>query len=1448
MSNSAILEHPSAIAVVGLAGRFPGSRNVAEFWRNLCEGVESVTFFSAEELLASGVNPAVLHNPDYVRASATLDDTELFDAAFFNFTRKEAEITNPQQRLMLECVWEALESASCDPETYKGAIGVFGGMSSNGYQANIYSHPDIVKAQGASQVKLGNDKDFFATRISYKLNLRGPSFTVQTACSTSLVAVHLACQSLLQGECDVALAGGASIGVPQRVGYFYLEGGINSPDGHCRAFDAKAQGTIGGNGVGVVVLKRLETALADGDNILAVIRGSAVNNDGSFKIGYSAPSIDGQSEVISEALAVAGVSPETVTYVEAHGTGTPLGDPIEMAALTQAFRATTEKKNFCAVGAVKSNIGHLDAAAGVAGLIKTVLALKHGQLPPSLHFTEPNPQIDFDNSPFFINQHLREWQQTETPRRAGVSSFGIGGTNVHVVLEEAPAAESSGGSRPHQLLIVSAKSEAALESATSNLVRYLKENGEVALADIAYTLQVGRTAHDHRRSVVCTNHADAVSALGSLSPARVTTACRKAHEPSCVFMFSGQGAQYAGMGAELYRVERVFREQVDRCAELLRPSLGLDLREYLYPSPERMEEAAARLEQTALAQPALFVTEYALSRLWKSWGVQPAAMIGHSLGEYVAACLAGVFSVEDALMLVAARGRLMQRLPTGAMLAVALSEAELQRYLERYAELSLAAVNGSERCVVAGAVDAVEKLEGELTSAGADWRRLRTSHAFHSAMMEPVVATFTELVKRIELKPPRIPYVSNLTGDWSAAAEVTDPTYWAQHLRQTVRFADGLSLLLKARAEHVFLEVGPGRTLSALVKQHPERSGEQVALSSLPHHSQHESDVASMLGVLGGLWVAGKRPSWSKLYTDERRRRVTLPTYPFERERYWIEMKRNDRTASAVTGETAAAPVVEAVPAPASEFTPAAQTPATGVSRRGLERTVGRQLQLMSLQLDALRRRGQRRSKPSSGQPSSGNYANGSHANGAHANGQPEDADAHKLVALTPIQHLFFAQRLLNPSHWNQSVLLETPGDIDLAILNRALNILIERHDALRLRFTPSASGWRQACMAGGQQREVELIDLSARTEPELESAIEQAANRINAGLDITRGLLIRCALLRLGGGKSRLLIVIHHLAVDETSWSILLEDLQVAYRQLLVGEKAPLPPSPSISFCEWAERLSSSARSTELAAEADYWLAEARREVRSLPVDYHHGVNTEATTARLTGSLNEDETEMLLSRVTRKHGVMVSDLLLAALARALSVWTARRALLLDVEGHGREAIFPDVELSRTVGWFTSIYPQLLVVPTTPRASELVCEVKRQIRQVPRGGIGYGILRYLSEDEGLVSRLAALPQSQIVFNYTGMRRRSTADPLFKRAREARGAERPARESRRYLLEINGGVSNGCLRLTYHYSRNIHRQTTIQTFAQSAIDALRSFIYEEEAIPLGALPQASSQVA
>ncbi|SHG99118.1 hybrid non-ribosomal peptide synthetase/type I polyketide synthase [Bradyrhizobium erythrophlei] len=880
------------VAIIGMAGRFPGARSVAEFWRNQLEGIESISHFRVEDLEISN-RAGVANDPRYIRARSVLDDVDLFDADFFGIYPREAELMDPQQRLFLECCWQAIEDAGYVPDTYPGQIGIYAGSSVWSYfLTRLCTAPGFIeKFTSGYQVSnyfemMGNSLDFLSTRVSYKLNLRGPSFTMVSACSTSLLAVTQACQSLLTYQSDMALAGGVSITFPQKRGYYYQDGGMVSPDGHVRAFDADAQGTVFGSGLGVVLLKRLDEAIRDGDQIYAVIRGFAVNNDGSAKVGYTAPSVEGQASVIAMAQEAAGVEPESIGYIEAHGTGTPLGDPIELAGLTRAFRARTDRTQFCTIGTAKTNVGHLDIAAGVTGLINATHIVRDGMFPPTLHFNQPNPNFDFKSSPFRVISKRTEWKTDGGLRRAGVSAFGVGGTNAHVVLEQAPERHSLPSARPNHLLVLSARSLAALDQATDNLAAHLKSHPDLNLADVAWTLQAGRRSFDCRRAVVAANATEAIASLSKRDREHVQTRSKPNTEPELYFLFPGQGSQHPNMAREIYDTEPVFREAVDRCAQILRPHLDTDLLTLLYPPDGTGDEVKRRVTETVIAQPAIFTIEYGLAQLWMSWGIRPKAMAGHSIGEFVAACLAGVISLEDALTLVALRGRMMQGLPAGGMLSVRLSEAEVRKRLPD--TLSLAAVNSPSLCVVAGALEPLGQFEHEMTEAGVACRRLVTSHAFHSGMMDPLIDPLTDALSKVQLSPPQIPYVSGVTGAWITADEATDARYWARHAREAVQFSAAIKELRK-NPQAILLEVGPGNVLATLARQHGGFPADQAIVSSLSDGFSGEGDFEALMTALGALWLAGEKPDWTVLNRGGARQRVSLPTYPFQRKRYWLE-------------------------------------------------------------------------------------------------------------------------------------------------------------------------------------------------------------------------------------------------------------------------------------------------------------------------------------------------------------------------------------------------------------------------------------------------------------------------------------------------------------------------------------------------------------------------------
>jgi len=1282
MSNSDSLEHLGQIAVVGISARFPGARNAEQFWSNLRYGVESVSFFSDEELAAEGIPEAVFSNPKYVRAKAILEDVEMFDAAFFGINPREAQIIDPQHRFFLECAWEALEDAGYDSKKYAGHIGVFASESLSTYfLLNLLPNHKLMETMGNMQMALGNDRDFFATRVSFSFNLTGPSVVIQSACSSSLVSVHLACQSLLNGESDMALAGGASISLPQKVGYMHQEGGISSPDGHCRVFDARAGGTLGGNGIGIVLLKRLGDALADRDHIHAVIKGSAINNDGSDKVGYTAPGFEGQSKVITEAMAIANVEPSTVGYVETHGTGTHMGDPIEVAALTKAFRSGTDKKGFCAIGSVKSNFGHLDAAAGVAGLIKTVLALEHRMVPPSLHFEEPNPEIDFAGGPFFVNSALADWV-SPGPRRAGVSSFGIGGTNAHVVLEEAPEAVSDDARRPAQLLLLSARTERALERATANLGERLGQPDAPLLADVAYTLQVGRRGFAHRRALVASDvggaaatlvvaglrHPDGVPAAATL---RVLSGYAEEGQRQVVFMFPGGGAQHVDMGRELYEHEPVFRDEVDHCAELLRPHLDYDLRELLYPEESRAAAATRQLKRTKDALPVLFSVCYALARLWMSWGVSPAAMIGHSLGEYVAACVAGVFSLEDALRLVAARARLFEHLPAGAMLGLTLPEPEV-RALIAGRELALAAINGPQSCVVSGAVAEVTALAETLEARGVENRLLHIDAAGHSQMVEPILEPFSRIVAELQMNEPQIPFISNVTGRWITGAEAQSVEYWVRHLRQGVRFGDGIAELVK-EPSRILLEVGPGANLSTLARsQMPAQERLTRVVSSMRHPQEQVSDCNVLLGAAGRLWLTGVELKWEGMWSDEQRRRVPLPTYPFERQRFWVDAQMPQATSESrggdaprdiedvisgsegaksgrivdaegivmsgeATGVGRAQVILSTLKSIITDLTGIdsqdVNTSATffelGVNSllliqacRVIEEKFGvqitfRQMLQKYMTIDALTAHLDHELPPERNlhvEPAGESVADAEPLQEGFAllrAKQTAPADSPQRVEITngisapeavgralgpcriPLtegqEQVWLATQMTGDATvaYNESVILRARGALNVAALRQAIDLIVERHEGLRVVFSPHGDYQE---VSPDVNIVVPLIDFSHldANEREVQSGawLESEARE---PFDLAHGPLLRARVGRLEEQLHILALTIHHIVTDGWSLNVFMGELREIYSAVCQGLEPQL--SRPESYVEHAKRRASQEQGKEMAEAERYWL-----------------------------------------------------------------------------------------------------------------------------------------------------------------------------------------------------------------------------------------------------------------
>jgi amino acid adenylation domain-containing protein len=1322
----------NAVAIIGMAGRFPDAANLDEFWRNLRDGVESVRPVSDEALRAAGVDLATLDDPSYVKVASTLQDIDLFDASFFGMSPREAELMDPQHRIFMECAWEALEHGGYEPRGYRGAIGLFAGTATSNYLIeNIASNPGVLASAGVRQIMLVNDKDFLCGRTAFELDLRGPAVVVQTACSTSLVAVHMACQSILSGESDMALAGGVAISNLERTGYFHNEGGLYSRDGHCRPFDANASGIVAGSGIGLVLLKSLAAAIEDGDTIHAVIRGTAINNDGSDKLSFTAPSVDGQAACISEAQAVAGVDPSTITYIEAHGTGTALGDPIEIGALRQAFGMDGMGQH-CAIGSLKSNLGHLDVAAGVAGLLKTVLALKHGELPASLHFERANPHIDFAGSPFHVNARRTPWQPQGMPRRAGVSSFGIGGTNAHAILEQAPFAPEQAASRATQLLVLSAQSPAALDDAAGRLAAALEADSSINLADAAHTLQNGRRHFRYRRSVAASSVAEAAALLRS---APAVPAAQSLEQPDVVFMFPGGGTQYAGMARELYAVEEVFRTVVDECAALLQESLGLDIRTLAFCAPESPE--AAQLQSTRYALPALFTVEYALARQLMAWGLQPAALVGHSLGEYVAACVSGVLSLPDALHIVATRGRLIGALPAANMLAVLAPAAEMRGRLGE--GLWLACVNSRESCTISGTPEATAQLAARLEAEGIEFQLLAGWPASHSGLMDPILEEFRAVLATMRFGEPRIPYLSNLTGGWADAALVGNAGYWVDHLRQTVRFADCAAALMQG-APRVFVEVGPGSTLGNLVRRDLPREDAGRVANSLPRKDTPACSVASALGALGQLWSAGVGIDWSKLHGGERRRRIPLPTYPFQRQRYWIS--RGDSNALAVSEQLsdasdAAQPDAAAPAAPLARY----PRPALPVPFAAPETELQRALcavweevlgvapvgihddffalggnSLIAIQLGCRIRSAFNVDLPIRTlfrKPTAAQQAcdiQGAERAGAAAT-IPRRRPGAPVKASLAQQRLWFIARMdpAAAAAYHICKALRIKGPLQSDALRCALGQLVARHESLRTRFVEEGGeAYLQFAPVdcGFALHEQDLSHLAGH---ELESHIDLVATDASAApFDLAQGPLIRGQLLRLGEGEHILLITQHHIISDGWSIGLLVDEVRTLYEAAIGATAAQLPELP-IQYADYAAWQRDWLQGDVLQRHLEFWRGhlEGAPGLLELPTDrprparqsYAGGHVELALDAGLTGGLRA---------LAEQHGVTLFMVLLAGWATLLARLSGQRDIVIGTPVANRQR----TETEGLIGFFVNTLALRVRLSDELSVAELLASVK----------------------------------------------------------------------------------------------------------------------------------------
>jgi phthiocerol/phenolphthiocerol synthesis type-I polyketide synthase E len=1357
---------PNTIAVVGMAARLPGANTLSAFWDNLRRGEESIVTLAEDDLLAEGIPEKTLANHAYVRRAALVDGIDQFDADFFGFNPHVARSTDPQHRLFLQTAFHAIEDAGYDPADIEGSVGVYATSTTSGYLLhNIMSNhdPHVVIGQGITfdmvNLSLQNDKDYLATKVAHAFNLRGPALSVQTACSSALVAVHLACQSILNGECEMALAGGASLRIPHHVGYWYAPGSMVSPTGHCRPFDARSDGTIFGSGVGVVVLKALQDAIDDGDRIHAVIRGSALNNDGATKMTYAAPNAAGQADVIAEAQAIADVDSSTVSYIETHGTGTPLGDPIEIEGLRQAFAVSEEVRSGpCYVGSVKSNIGHLESAAGIASLIKAILCLKHRALPATLHYTSPNPELYLDRGPFKVRSEYGPWEW-DGVLRAGVSSFGVGGTNAHVVLEEAPPAPVSAPQSGPQVLLMSARSTDALQQSRSALADELS-SGEVNLADVAYTL-TRRRKDNIRMAAVVEDRQDAVAVLeaGEHDNVFIGASSPSAGESDrVVFLFPGQGAQHIGMARGLYESEPVFAEHFDECAAGFGDELGVDLRAEIF------EGTARNLERTDRTQPALFTVEYALAKLIETFGVRPAGLAGHSIGEYVAGTIAGVFDIETAIKVVSMRARLMHAAPRGVMVAVALSPDGIAEHLT--GDVDIAAINEPGGCVVAGSEESIRQFSDRLTGKGIVARRVRTSHAFHSRLMDSMIPEFTGFLARQKLGEPQIPLLSNVTGTWLAASEATNPATWARQVRSTVRFSDEVDVLL-GDPDRILVEVGPGGTLTSSASRHPRWSNSHRAVRLMRHHAQNRDDRNAFLLALGQLWSAGIEVDWSPLRGGKSAQLITLPGYPFERQRHWVEHR-------VTSGWVADAASTNGSGAPAADGAHAAkngQSPMEATLQRiwgqcmGLS-SVDRKANFFELGGDSLVAISVAMTASNEGLDLSPQdlYENQTVAALAKALTARYAAGGLARQSASEVTHppvppnisYFLEHGVAEHGQWRVPLILRLRLDVQVDDIRAVLTAVANQHEALRLRIVERAGIWEQVVGEPAEQAELAMRDLpddvAAGTPQEREALLAILQEQIGEQ-DLSSRPLVATYVRGVPGGSCYLAVSVPAIAADNASRDILLTDIFTAFGQRLAGEEIALQPITT-PWVEWSQRCAALAVHPAVVESRDFWLQTVTGASLRIAGGQIHEAPGVADLSRVATTLAVAETTEI-DDARRRLRVPIDEMLLAALGRTIASTVGDGSVAVDLSGEGRSVLKPDVDLRRTVGWFTTVYPVALNCSKSDdvSAKQALSDVHHTLTAVPHYGIGYGLLRYLYAPTARA--LSATRPADIFFNYIG---------------------------------------------------------------------------------------------
>jgi len=1448
----------NAIAVVGMAGKFPGANDLSTFWSNLRRGKESIVTLSEQELRDEGVSDQTLANPAYVRRAPLLDAIDEFDADFFGFPPLAAQVLDPQHRLFLQCAWHALEDAGCDPARYDGSIGVYGTSSPSGYLLhNLLSHrdPNTVLAEGLNfdqfSLFLQNDKDFLTTRISHAFDLRGPSIAVQTACSSSLVAVHLACLSLLSGECDMALAGGSSLCIPHRVGYWNSPGSMVSAVGHCRPFDVRADGTVFGSGVAMVALKPLQAAIDAGDRVHAVIRGSAINNDGSAKMGYAAPNPAAQADVIAEAHAVSGIDASTVSYVETHGTGTPLGDPIEIRGLRTAFEVSeTPRAAPCVLGSVKSNIGHLEVAAGIAGLIKTILCLKNKAIPATLHYTSPNPELRLDQSPFVVQSKYGPWEW-DGARRAGVSSFGVGGTNAHIVLEEAPEVPAPTGAPGPQVLLLSAQTAAALGESRNALAKTLANSDAPDLSDVAYTL-AGRRRHSVTMAAVVDDREHAVAVLRAAEHDNVfvgesaTNNAEKAKSSSerVVFLFPGQGAQHVGMAKGLYDTEPVFAENFDACAAGFRTETGIDLNAEIFGTSQG---TATDLERIDHSQPALFTVEYALAKLVSSYGVRAGAYIGYSTGEYIAATLAGVFDLETAIKTISLRARLMHESPPGAMVAVAVGPRDLAQYLAEFAPsgVELSAVNDPGSCVVAGPKDQIRTFSQRLNEAGIPVRRVRATHAFHSSSMDPMLGEFQDFLSRQELCAPSTPLLSNLTGTWLSDEQVTDPLTWTRQISSTIRFADELDVVL-SEPGRILVEVGPGGSLTGSAIRHLKWASGHRAVRLMRHPIQNADDRDTFLRGLGELWSAGVEVDWAP-----RRRApshlVSLPGYPFARQRHWVEPKH---TAWAqVPAVSNGAQAGSGTDAAAGDLARDGQTQTEATLQRIWSQCLGvssvdRKANFFDLGGDSLMAISIAMAAANEGltitpqdmyeHPTLASLTAAVDASFA-SSGLAKPPSPQARPAILPNTAYFLDRGLRDSGSWRIPLILRMDSTVGAEDIRAVLTAVVNHHDALRLDLVDRAGMWEQHIAAPADFTQLatrSLPDDVAVGSPAEPAPVSVAGimSEFIADQGSSNAPLAAVHITGAQGGPHYLGLGVHEMAADAASYQILGTDIITAFGQRLAGQDITLEPV-STGWRDWSLRCAALATHPAALDTRAYWIDNSR-EATLWPADPAVTQPPGASDlARLSCTLSPEQTSEV-DDARRRFRRSIQEIMLAALGRTIARTIGDGVIAVELEGDGRSVLRPDVDARRTVGWFTTYYPVPLTCSNggNTNAIQQLDAVHDTLKAVPHYGIGYGLMRYVYAGTGRVFGAQRTPD--IHFRYAGtIPEAPPVDAPVQFDSDAEMAVREALPGLGHPIELRAYRCGGSLYLDWWYDTRRISEATAAALVQTFPRALSLLIQE-----------------